>query len=183
MEDSSTTDATLGLYRELRAAGHENVGVVLQAYLRRTPPTSPGLDERPPLQGDLRRAARARLPGPRRGSRQLPRGARRAPRPGLLRRDRHARRAADRRGAPPDRARAASTATATSSRCCSASAPRVATSSSAPGHRLRVYVPFGTHWYEYSIRRLQENPKLAGYAAADTLRRLRELAVLTVGGW
>ena len=41
------------------------------------------------------------------------------------------------------------------------------------GHRLRVYVPFGTHWYEYSIRRLQENPKLAGYAAADTLRRLR----------
>ena len=33
--------------------------------------------------------------------------------------------------------------------------------------------PFGTHWYEYSIRRLQENPKLAGYAAGDTLRRLR----------
>ena len=41
------------------------------------------------------------------------------------------------------------------------------------GHRLRVYVPFGTHWYEYSIRRLQENPKLAGYVAADTLRRFR----------
>ncbi len=41
------------------------------------------------------------------------------------------------------------------------------------GHRLRVYVPFGTHWYEYSLRRLQENPKLAGYVAADVLRRLR----------
>jgi proline dehydrogenase len=41
------------------------------------------------------------------------------------------------------------------------------------GHRLRVYVPFGRHWYEYSIRRLQENPRLAGYAAADTLRRLK----------
>ena len=39
------------------------------------------------------------------------------------------------------------------------------------GHRLRVYVPYGTHWYEYSVRRLQENPKLAGYVAADTLRR------------
>ncbi len=36
MEDSSTTDDTLRLYRELREAGHENVGVVLQAYLRRT---------------------------------------------------------------------------------------------------------------------------------------------------
>ena len=41
------------------------------------------------------------------------------------------------------------------------------------GHRLRVYVPFGTHWYEYSIRRLQENPRLADYVAVDTLRRLR----------
>ncbi len=33
----------------------------------------------------------------------------------------------------------------------------------AAGHRLRVYVPFGSHWYEYSTRRLRENPKLAGY--------------------
>ena len=40
------------------------------------------------------------------------------------------------------------------------------------GHRLRVYVPFGRHWYAYSVRRLQENPKIAGYIAADTLNRL-----------
>lgn len=32
----------------------------------------------------------------------------------------------------------------------------------AAGHRLRVYVPFGTHWYPYSVRRLKENPRLAG---------------------
>src|SRR5436305_525619 len=36
MEDSSTTDATLRLYRELREDNVENVGVVLQSYLRRT---------------------------------------------------------------------------------------------------------------------------------------------------
>ena len=36
MEDSSTTDDTLRLYRELREDGHENLGVVLQARLRRT---------------------------------------------------------------------------------------------------------------------------------------------------
>jgi proline dehydrogenase len=42
----------------------------------------------------------------------------------------------------------------------------------ADGHRLRIYVPFGRHWYEYSLRRLQENPKIAGYIAADTLGRL-----------
>ena len=32
------------------------------------------------------------------------------------------------------------------------------------GHRLRVYVPFGEHWYAYSVRRLRENPQIAGYA-------------------
>lgn len=31
------------------------------------------------------------------------------------------------------------------------------------GHKIRVYVPFGEHWYAYSIRRLQENPEVAWY--------------------
>ncbi len=31
------------------------------------------------------------------------------------------------------------------------------------GHRLRVYVPFGADWYGYSVRRLKENPSVAGY--------------------
>jgi proline dehydrogenase len=31
------------------------------------------------------------------------------------------------------------------------------------GHRLRIYVPFGKAWYAYSVRRLQENPQIAGY--------------------
>jgi proline dehydrogenase len=31
------------------------------------------------------------------------------------------------------------------------------------GHRLRVYVPFGADWYGYSIRRLKENPSMAGH--------------------
>jgi proline dehydrogenase len=29
------------------------------------------------------------------------------------------------------------------------------------GHKIRVYVPFGEHWYAYSVRRLQENPQMA----------------------
>jgi proline dehydrogenase len=32
------------------------------------------------------------------------------------------------------------------------------------GHRVRVYVPFGRQWYPYSVRRLKENPAIAGYA-------------------
>jgi proline dehydrogenase len=31
------------------------------------------------------------------------------------------------------------------------------------GDAIRIYVPFGKHWYNYSIRRLQENPTVAWY--------------------
>ena len=31
------------------------------------------------------------------------------------------------------------------------------------GHRMRVYVPFGTKWFGYSTRRLKENPKMASH--------------------
>jgi proline dehydrogenase len=30
------------------------------------------------------------------------------------------------------------------------------------GHNMRVYVPFGKDWFGYSTRRLKENPKMAG---------------------
>jgi proline dehydrogenase len=43
------------------------------------------------------------------------------------------------------------------------------------GHRMRVYVPFGSHWYAYSLRRLQENPKIAGYVAGDVVGRFLPL--------
>ncbi len=39
------------------------------------------------------------------------------------------------------------------------------------GHRLRVYVPYGEQWYQYSVRRLRENPKIAGYAFKAILQR------------
>ena len=31
------------------------------------------------------------------------------------------------------------------------------------GHKVRLYVPFGDHWYGYSTRRFKENPEVAGY--------------------
>lgn len=33
----------------------------------------------------------------------------------------------------------------------------------ADGHRLRIYVPYGEEWLAYSIRRLKENPDIAGH--------------------
>lgn len=35
----------------------------------------------------------------------------------------------------------------------------------AEGHRTRVYIPYGEKWYEYSIRRLQENPTVGAQVA------------------
>ena len=31
------------------------------------------------------------------------------------------------------------------------------------GHKMRVYVPYGKHWFNYSTRRLKENPKMANH--------------------
>jgi proline dehydrogenase len=35
------------------------------------------------------------------------------------------------------------------------------------GYKIRIYVPFGEDWYKYSIRRLQENPQLAGHIVKE----------------
>jgi proline dehydrogenase len=39
----------------------------------------------------------------------------------------------------------------------------------ADGHRLRVYVPYGDSWYAYSVRRLKENPSIAGHVLKGLL--------------
>ncbi len=38
------------------------------------------------------------------------------------------------------------------------------------GKPMRVYVPFGKDWYAYSTRRLKENPKVAGYVFKDIFK-------------
>lgn len=40
----------------------------------------------------------------------------------------------------------------------------------AAGHRVRVYVPFGKQWHGYCMRRLKENPKIAGYILQNLFR-------------
>ena len=39
------------------------------------------------------------------------------------------------------------------------------------GHRVRIYVPFGSQWYAYSSRRLKENPDVAGYVLKNLFVR------------
>jgi proline dehydrogenase len=40
------------------------------------------------------------------------------------------------------------------------------------GYRLRVYVPFGTQWYPYLMRRLAERPANVAFIAGNILREL-----------
>ena len=35
------------------------------------------------------------------------------------------------------------------------------------GYKIRIYVPYGEDWYKYSIRRLQENPNIAGHIVKE----------------
>jgi proline dehydrogenase len=170
MEDSSTTDRTLGLYRELRVEGHANLGVVLQAYLRRTMSDLEGLEnvrlckgiyiEPPELayrEFDAVRenyvrcleqlVAQGSYVGIATHDEYLIGEALRIVREAGLARDRYEFQML--LGVRPDRA----------------------DELVADGHKLRVYVPYGEQWYEYSIRRLQENPKIAGYVAAGAVGR------------
>lgn len=39
----------------------------------------------------------------------------------------------------------------------------------ADGHRTRVYIPYGSRWYEYSMRRLRENPDVAWHIAKSII--------------
>jgi proline dehydrogenase len=170
MEDSSTTDRTLALHRALRDDGHENVGVVLQAYLRRTLADVPGLDnarickgiyvEPPELafqEFDEVRASYVEC---------LEALVAQGTYVGIATHDEHligeALRIVGDAGLPRDRYEFQMLLGVRSDR---------ADELVAAGHRLRVYVPYGTDWYEYSVRRLQENPKIAGYVATDLLRR------------
>jgi len=39
----------------------------------------------------------------------------------------------------------------------------------ADGYKIRIYVPFGKDWYAYSVRRLKENPSMAGHIVKSFL--------------
>ena len=175
MEDSSTTDDTLRLYRELRAAGHDNVGVVLQARLKRTLADIAELAELTPnvrlckgiyleraevayrdfdsIRASFVQALEALLDAgcyvgiATHDEWLLEQGQRLVSTRGLGREDYEFQMLLGVR-------------------------PALGDEFVRGGHRLRIYTPFGRHWYAYSLRRLQENPKIAGYIAADTVGRL-----------
>jgi proline dehydrogenase len=169
MEDSSATERTLRLYREVRDSGYENVGVVLQAYLRRTIDDLPGLGNVRICKGiyvEPSEIAYREFEAVRANYvRCLELLVAQAAYVGIATHDEHLIGEALRIVAdlPRDRYEFQMLLGVRADR---------ADTLVADGHRLRVYVPYGLQWYEYSMRRLQENPKIAGYVATDTVGRL-----------
>jgi proline dehydrogenase len=174
MEDSSTTDDTLRLYRELRAAGHENVGIVLQARLKRTIEDVQELAE---LRPNVRLCKGIYLEPPEIAFRGF--DAVRASfvqvldalwdagcYVGVATHDEWLVEQTRRRLAERGLAREEY-----EFQMLLGVRPALGDELVRQGHRLRIYTPFGRHWYAYSLRRLKENPKIAGYIAADTINR------------
>lgn len=176
MEDSSTTSETLALYRQIREEGHDNLGVVLQAAMKRTLSDIDGLRD---LRPNVRVCKGIYVEPPEIAYQEdeiirlnfldalealfdigsyvaiathddwlIGEALALVERRGLGRDDYEFQMLLGVRAELGD-------------------------GLVREGHRLRIYVPFGRRWYEYSIRRLQENPKIAGYVAIDTLKRLR----------
>jgi proline dehydrogenase len=176
MEDSSTTDATLALYRGLRERGYDNVGIVLQAYLRRTAADVAALAGTPGLNVRLCKGIYAEppelaFPDPEQVRASyaslLPRLLDQGAYVGIATHDEWLIKRALEQVARRKLARDAYEF----QMLLGVREERRDTLVRA-GHRLRVYVPFGREWYAYSLRRLQENPSIAGYVAADAVRRL-----------
>lgn len=177
MEDTPCTDATIHIYLKLRQE-FENVGIVLQAYLRRT-------------LGDTRY-----LCGERAGNIRLCKGIYVEPRNlaykdgsiinknytlvleelfshkqqpfvGIATHDERlvweACRLLDKYQIPKEQYEF---------QMLLGVDPQMRTLLINSGHPLRVYVPFGRQWYQYSIRRLKENPTIAGYVFNAMIKRI-----------
>ena len=165
MEDASTTDATLRIYRDLHAR-YGNVGCVLQSYMRRTLDDIDAL----PAEGANVRLCKGIYIEPRRIAwkgyetvRQnfvaaLDKLLRKGVYVGIATHDEYLVCAADvlidGYGLTPDRYEF---------QMLLGVDEELRDLLIERGHRMRIYTPYGREWYAYSMRRLRENPEIAGH--------------------
>ena len=174
MEDSSTVDATLDLYRDLRSRGRKRVGIVLQSRLWRTIDDVLALAK---LRPNVRLCKGIYLE-----------------RPQIAMQDRDAIRASFSMLLRVLLKNGSYVAIATHDEQLIVDALATIQELGIGGdgyefqsllgvrsdlarllarnHTVRIYVPYGSDSFAYSQRRLRENPQIAGYVARDTLRRV-----------
>jgi len=172
MEDNTCTDATLRIYGELQAR-HGNLGVVLQAYMRRTLADIDGL----PAEGANVRLCKGIYVEPRRIAWKgyetvranfvaaLEKLVARGVYVGVATHDEYlacrATAIIERQGLQPHQYEF---------QMLLGVDEELRRILIAAGHRLRVYVPYGRDWYPYSIRRLRENPEVASHVLKALLK-------------
>jgi proline dehydrogenase len=174
MEQSAYVDATLRIYERLRAAGHENVGTVLQSYLLRTPDD---LERLLPLQPNLRIVKGAYLepasiafPEKRQVDaayvRLVERGLRAGAYVAVATHDeriiRHVLGFASRESVSPDRYEFQMLYGVRSA---------LQRDLAARGHKVLVATPYGPDWYPYLMRRLAERPANLVFFLRNAVRR------------
>jgi len=172
MEDSTTTTATLSMYERLREAGFNNTGVVIQSYMRRS-------------EDDVRRLIEMQA------SVRLVKGIYIEPESIAFKGKDEIRKNFVKLLSLLLEAKCRVAIATHDDYLINAAHGLIARFSSSPdeyefqmllgvrsdirdrlvaeGHRLRVYVPFGKHWYAYAMRRFQENPQVAGYVLKSIL--------------
>jgi len=171
MEDSSVTDATLRIYREVHGR-YGNVGAVLQSYMRRTlrdiselPAEAPNIRLCKGIYIEPRAIAWKRFETVRANFvAALDKLMRTGVYVGIATHDEHlvceAERLIDRYALGRDRYEF---------QMLLGVDEELRRILLDRGHRLRVYVPYGRDWYPYSIRRLRENPEVARHVMRATL--------------
>lgn len=175
MEDSSVTSVTLDMYRDLRA-NFGNVGIVIQACLRRSENDVAKLLREGPTNvrlckgiyveteeiayrdpDDIRDSFRRLL------EQLLESGATKV---GIATHDpelvEHAKETITKLGVSKDRYEF---------QMLLGVAGRLRKELVEAGHPLRVYVPFGELWLNYSMRRLRENPHMVGHIVRNLFKR------------
>ena len=173
MEDSTCTTDTIDLYRSLRS-DFDNTGIVLQAYLRRTGNDAAAIGDIPPnvriVKGVYVEPRKIAYKDPRIINKNYMHLAET-----LLKKDAYvafathdellvweAFRLVERLGLPP---------AAYEFQMLLGVEKQLREVIRDAGHRIRVYIPFGRDWHPYSVRRLRENPRIAGYVMRAMLQR------------
>jgi proline dehydrogenase len=174
MEQSACVDSTLRIYERLRAAGHDNVGTVLQSYLRRSPddlerllPLCPNLRI---VKGAYLEPAEIAYPEKRDVDLAYVRLVERALRSGAYvavathdeRIIRHVLRLAEQEGLGRDRYEL---------QMLYGVRPALQLRLAARGYKVLVATPFGPDWYPYLMRRLAERPANLAFFLRSLVRR------------
>jgi proline dehydrogenase len=187
MEDSTVTQITLDIVRQVRQRGFENLGIVIQAYLYRSQadiqalaaeglrvrlckgaykePAEAAYPKKSDVDGNFDALARllidgaARLPG-------LSADGKTPPLPALATHDAQriqvAKTYAAQSGLPKEKLEF---------QMLHGIRRDLQESLAAEGYPVRVYVPYGTQWYPYFMRRLGERPANVWFIVSNFFRK------------